>query len=397
MDRIGIRLLALIGRQRAQARGLGNLRAAGGYSLNGRRTDTRVIRKNTGEIRDALNQLDERAAHSSADNHRRAERYTYRVDSLVVEFPQANEGSVRHTVPSRNISRDGVAFLLGNFVYPGTACQIHLVNVNQNQVVAAGKVVRCRYLEGSANLYEVGVRLDRPIDPALFHRGAAKIRMLVADNDPAMHRLISYFLKTENVELTFAESGHQVVELANLAFFDLILLDMELPEPDGLQVAQDLRAAGYLRPIIAMTARSSPDARDRCTASGCTVCFAKPITRDTLLQLVHSHIEEPLISSLADDPEMAGLINDFVKELPTKVRQLHDAHKAKDLATLERCARTVKGEAGAFGFERITEAATSLEAATAKPDDVDALRERLEQLVRLCGAARLATFDPAEP
>jgi CheY-like chemotaxis protein len=73
----------------------------------------------------------------------------------------------------------------------------------------------------------------------------------------------------------------------------VILLDMQMPELDGYTAAQQIRAAGYAAPIIALTAHSLQDERERCIAAGCDDYATKPIPRDELRRLIGIYLAKP--------------------------------------------------------------------------------------------------------
>lgn len=348
----------------------------------------RQVRKSPDEIKATLDRLDNQAGQLKLAKGRRSDRYAYRVRSLKVEIPQIGGTSVFHSVPSRNISREGLSLLVGNFVYPKTHCKVHLVSVHNHTISVGGVVVRCRYLEGSACLYEVGVQFDQPIDIELFHRGATRVRLLLADDDEAMHHLVARLLKSLNVELTCVEDGRQAVDQALAKPFDLILMDVDMPILDGLKAVKELRDRGYTRPIVILTASDGPGERETCLQTGASGWLAKPLTREALTTMVISMKDDPIVSSLVHVTEMADLIDQFVGDLSERVTELENAFRAAEWPMLERLARALKGDAGAYGFEVITHAAAELEQMTAQKVDLAALRAKLTALGRLCLAAR---------
>lgn len=79
---------------------------------------------------------------------------------------------------------------------------------------------------------------------------------------------------------------------SNVAVFDVILLDMQMPGLDGYQTARRMRTAGYTGPIVALTAAVLGNERQRCTDAGCTDYLAKPIKRPDLLSALATHLHE---------------------------------------------------------------------------------------------------------
>jgi HPt (histidine-containing phosphotransfer) domain-containing protein len=96
---------------------------------------------------------------------------------------------------------------------------------------------------------------------------------------------------------------------------------------------------------------------------------------------------EPLYSVLGGDPELAGIVELFVEEMPDRVETLIDRFDRCDWEGLRRAAHQLKGAAGSYGFEAISPLAGRLEdvlTAGAAPDEV---RHALDDLVKLCGRA----------
>lgn len=349
---------------------------------------SRRVRKSHDDLRHWLDKLDDQTAGAAAVNARRSDRYEYRVRSLAVELEQSGTGWIKYEVPSRNLSREGVAFLIGNFVYPGTTCRVHLVSLQNQRQTVNGRVVRCRYLEESGSLHEAGVHFDNPIDVGTFNRGAARLRFLMIDDDLAMHKLVGHLLGTLDVELTHVDNGRAAIGMVTTSQFDLILLDMDLPEFDGFQTARELRKRGFARSIVAFTAMSGENVKEECTDAGCSSFLPKPVTMNSLIDLIESLKENPLVSTLADDPEMADLIDSFVMDLPEKVGRLETLFAEQQYSDLARIVRMLKGEGGAYGFQEITDTATEAEHAIAEVTDTAEIRSKLNELIRVCLSAR---------
>ena len=83
-----------------------------------------------------------------------AERYPYRTYSAI-ELARNGAAAGVQTIASRNVSRGGIAFLAGQFIYQGTACRVALVPPHGRAEVVPGRVVRCRYVIGSGSLLRI--------------------------------------------------------------------------------------------------------------------------------------------------------------------------------------------------------------------------------------------------
>ncbi len=127
---------------------------------------------------------------------------------------------------------------------------------------------------------------DAPIAAALRGR-----RVLVVDDEPDSQLLLSVMLKHAGAAVSIAENGSVAEELAvqeqrHGKPFDVILMDMNMPGIDGYQTVRRLRAAGYARRIIALTAASMAEDRDRCLAAGCDEYANKPIDLPRLIEMM---------------------------------------------------------------------------------------------------------------
>ncbi|MCP4005407.1 MAG: response regulator [bacterium] len=120
-------------------------------------------------------------------------------------------------------------------------------------------------------------------------------RVLLAEDGPDNQKLISLVLKKAGLSVTVAENGLVAYEKAAAALdagdpFDVILMDMQMPEMDGYDATRALRRDGYQGPIIALTAQTMTGDREKCLGIGCDEYTTKPIIRDELLRLVAEFI-----------------------------------------------------------------------------------------------------------
>ncbi|MDQ3070148.1 MAG: response regulator [Acidobacteriota bacterium] len=111
----------------------------------------------------------------------------------------------------------------------------------------------------------------------------AKI-LLVEDNE--MNRdMLSRRLVRKGHEVSIAVNGRQGIDMARAGQFDLVLMDMSLPEIDGWETTRLMRAAAETRtiPIIALTAHAMAGDRDRALEAGCNDYDTKPVDLERLL------------------------------------------------------------------------------------------------------------------
>lgn len=130
----------------------------------------------------------------------------------------------------------------------------------------------------------------RPVaGPAAGPAMSLKGRILLAEDVLANQKLIAFLLKKWGAEVQVVDNGRMAVNAALLASnadnpFDLILMDIQMPEMDGYAATSTLRKQGYTGKIIALTAHASSDDRDRCLNTGFDGFSVKPIQKDQLFE-----------------------------------------------------------------------------------------------------------------
>ncbi len=126
-----------------------------------------------------------------------------------------------------------------------------------------------------------------PVVPPDLHG----VRLLLAEDGLDTQRLISLLLRKAGADVVVVENGRDAVEEALKAEylgppFQVILMDMQMPEMDGYQATRALRTGGYRGPIVALTAHAMASDRETCLAAGCDDFATKPIDRARLFAVV---------------------------------------------------------------------------------------------------------------
>lgn len=117
-------------------------------------------------------------------------------------------------------------------------------------------------------------------------------RVLVVDDTEANIHLMRFILEKNEFEVIEARNGTEGVELAVQEKPDLVLMDIQLPDIDGLEVVRRIRAseANGNIPIIALTSYAMPGDRERFIAAGCTSYIAKPINVETFIAEIEKYL-----------------------------------------------------------------------------------------------------------
>jgi CheY-like chemotaxis protein len=103
-------------------------------------------------------------------------------------------------------------------------------------------------------------------------------------------------LTRAGADVAVAEDGRAACEKVLEAWksgrpFDMVLMDIQMPELDGFSATRKLRDAGYSGAIVAHTAHEGPHTRQRCLQAGCNDYVAKPITQDVVCALLSDHLQ----------------------------------------------------------------------------------------------------------
>ncbi len=319
-------------------------------------------------------------------------------------FTQADESTTRQfggTGLGLTISK-GLAQLLGG-------------DLTVNSITGVGSAFRLSIQAGRADdmelvhgLTESGLKV-RTRDP-----GGAPIRIggkiLLVEDGPDNQKLISMYLRKAGAAVRIAENGRIALTMIEQEEFDLVLMDMQMPELDGYAATRELRRRGSKLPIIALTAHAMADDRNKCLAAGCSDYLTKPIDKTTLLDTLTTYLPEsvlpppvpvfgptsgpgagprtggatgPLRSVYADDPDMHEIIVEFVASLPERVATIQERVASNNLPELQRVIHQIKGAGGGFGFNPLTAAASAVEADLKQGAAPAILRHNIESLLTL--------------
>jgi len=252
-----------------------------------------------------LDRLDRSSVNRRTAEKRQAPRQPYR-ETVRVEMSQPEGLTFLGASLTRNISETGISFLIGRFLYPGSACRVHLPVHEGDPLVIAGTVRHCRYLVDSGYLHEVGVAFEHPIDLVLLKRTIelARTRLLVASEQPETHQLVAEAVSGLNVEVLSVHSAGEAVEQALATQPDLVLLDLDLADNEGLSAIVQLRRNAFVQPVIALTSSPEPPADDK-EEMPFTSFLTKPLTRENLLREIGAYVYPRLVSEAAHDPARA--------------------------------------------------------------------------------------------
>jgi CheY-like chemotaxis protein len=249
---------------------------------------------------------------------------------------------------------------------------------------------------------------------------AAPLTILVAEDNEFSAQLMEQLLARQGHRVRLATNGREALALAGEGAFDLLLLDVHMPELDGFEVVRAIRerertAGGHL-PVIALTARSRQEDRERCLAAGMDDFLTKPIRPAELLAAIdrlapapgasrpvqpaageHASLLDPVavLRACGDDEETLRMMcRGFQTYLPGQLADVSDALRGRDAPRLREAAHKLCALLFAFSTAA-GDVATDIEdrAAQGRLDEARPLVEQLEamgkELLRLVGGLSL--------
>ncbi len=214
------------------------------------------------------------------------------------------------------------------------------------------------------------------------------LRILVAEDNEFNQELVASLLKKRGHVPVLAGDGKAALAAWEREPFDLILMDVQMPEMDGFAATKAIRAkesaANTHVPIVALTAHAMKGDRERCLAAGMDAYVSKPIRTaeffETIAGLLLSHVEgakgtlapEGQPEAVFDlDTALAGaegdrellhwMVHVFCGQCPKLLGEIRDSVLCGDGAALERAAHKLKASVGQFGAQRASQAAARLE------------------------------------
>ncbi|MDK9706001.1 MAG: response regulator [Desulforhopalus sp.] len=228
-------------------------------------------------------------------------------------------------------------------------------------------------------------------------------RVLLVEDNPINQQLAAELLLQANLQVTLAENGVQGVAAATSERFELILMDIQMPEMDGYTASGMIRAAGNtLTPIIAMTANAMAGDREKSLAAGMNDHLTKPIDPAELYAIIAKWIApvdqtqqgsrrstsppdaiplEPRLATIPGIDTSAGLqrvnsspqlyrqlLEKFIEDHRSDAEKIAEYLQTGDTATALRTVHTLKGIAGTLGALALQEQAAALEQALLQDD-----------------------------
>ena len=231
---------------------------------------------------------------------------------------------------------------------------------------------------------------ERPRVPRLARearRPQRKLHVLLAEDNQVNQLLATRVFKRLGHHVTVVSNGREALSAVQAGQFDLVAMDVQMPEMDGLDATAAIRAwekaVGTHTPIMAMTAHAMKGDRERCLAAGMDGYTSKPIRIGELEQAIAQLVSppEPAEVPMLEGTQVDGVIDRaallagvdgnrrllrelvrlFLTDCPQRLAEIEEAVRRSDAEALRIAAHTLKGSVGNFAAKNAFAAAQRLE------------------------------------
>jgi CheY-like chemotaxis protein len=240
--------------------------------------------------------------------------------------------------------------------------------------------------------------------------GYRRLRVLVAEDNVVNQQVVMGFLDRAGHAAVVVSTGTEVLAALERHAFDVVLMDVQMPELDGFETTEAIRKrehkTGRHMPIVALTAHVVKGDAERCLAAGMDAYVAKPLRAKEVFAAIETVLdpertrmasgtraetevfdEARLLERVGGDRQaLRELVELFLDDAPQLLARIHEAIDDKDAGTLHAAAHTLKGAVSNFAAAAATEAAARLQRTGESGklggarDACEVLEEELEQL-----------------
>lgn len=295
--------------------------------------------------------------------------------------------------------------------YGGTGLGLSIV---KNLIQLQNGDIKVRSEQGKGSTFSFFIpydiseqQLNTPLSiPANYYRDKSKkaLRILVVDDNAINQSLMNHLLLQWNIDFNIVSNGMEAVEKLGNKVYDLILMDLQMPQMDGYAATQHIREVMKLDiPIIAMTAHALAGEREKCLSRGMNEYISKPIKEQELFDLISQfglgeeqkdvanelqnsqfqYLDLTYMRSLsAGNTGFEKTVTEqFIFNLPTHLSELKSAYENNDFALLRLIAHDLKTTVSIMGFLPLVEERLDLlETATQKSIELNKVLDELSDL-----------------
>ncbi|GAB6042904.1 ATP-binding protein [Endothiovibrio diazotrophicus] len=223
---------------------------------------------------------------------------------------------------------------------------------------------------------------------------ATPFKALVVEDSPLNCRVIEEYLSDVPCRLRFAASGLEGVAALRAEPFDVVLMDLRMPDMDGIEATRAIRRWEKKHrhtptPIVIVTADGLSENRQRAQRAGADGYLSKPISRAKLFETLHRYLHgvaPPVFGDDRTDPSLQPLLPRYFAQMEHDLQAMARAADRGEFPALTALAHTAKGHSQLFGFDDIAEAANALEeiSALTTPESAATVHAAIETLRKAC-------------
>ncbi|HVH08604.1 MAG TPA: response regulator [Gemmatimonadales bacterium] len=268
-------------------------------------------------------------------------------------------------------------------------------------------IARADLIEGVRTVL-AGTPSPGPTDDLITRHSIAESRealyILLAEDNPVNQQVATAMLVKRGHQVDVVANGREALDAVVAHDYDVVLMDVQMPEMDGFEATQRIRALprGQTLPIIALTAHALSGERERCLAQGMSGYLAKPFKAHELFAAVEARPSAPAEPAAAPGPAPAvppvdvaafrrtmedagageavdGILATFVATAPARLKALADAAAGTEPEPVRLAAHAFKSAAATIGARRLATLLDGIETA-AREGDVRRAREALERV-----------------
>ncbi|MDX5443308.1 MAG: response regulator, partial [Hymenobacteraceae bacterium] len=254
--------------------------------------------------------------------------------------------------------------------------------------------------QGKANLAEE----TQALDPVKL----GSLKVLLAEDNQINQLLVDKIITDWGFSLDIAENGKVALEMAAKKPYDLILMDMQMPEMDGYEAIQQLRQMQNKLatiPVIALTAHATKGEIDKCLNAGANAFLSKPFDPDDLLLEISGLFQKKSLKTAGNPTEsektyinlaalleiagedksfLAEILSMLVEQIPAEMQKLHKSSEAANWQAVKTQAQHLQTGISQIGATELEKLLAEIEAAVSENMDAENLNKLIHQAQQLC-------------
>lgn len=273
------------------------------------------------------------------------------IEALFLPFQQAEKST------SRKYGGSGLGLSISKHLVEGLGGNINVKSQLQQGTafLVSLPLVLADTSEWLESLAAANTEISRPASEISASGKFNRAKVLVVDDHPNIRELVSLLLRKLDCEVVALSSGLEALsEVQFESNFDLVLLDIQMPEHDGIETLNLLREAGCKAPIVALTANNMQHEIELYTSIGFSSVLSKPIERTQFIETLNYYLSDRAYSDEFINPlDKLSLTRDYLKTLAAQVTKFESCMEQGERQAALEFSHAIKGSAQSFGFDLV--------------------------------------------